>query len=124
MDIGSHSPHLLRRLCQLFPASTSLISAKFAEISLLFPAYGITRKASGSGCGCRLAVVECHFFRIATQLQSTNTRAQNCWFKYTHTSLFVDPNNQVQIFRRLRSQRSSLSSNVRWNRQQLKPTLV
>src|SRR3981189_738416 len=52
-----------------------------------------------------LAVVECHFFKTATQLQSTNARAQNGWSKYTHTSLFVDPNNQVQIFRRLRSQR-------------------
>ena len=74
----------MRRLCQLFAASTSLISAKFAEISLLFPAYGITTKASGSVCGAddgpfrtsRLgdcsAVLECHFFKTATQLQSTN----------------------------------------------------
>src|SRR5882724_5419628 len=90
MDIGGHSPHLLRRLCQLFPASTSLISAKFAEISLIFAAYGITTKASGSVCGADdrpfrtsrlggcLAVVECHFFKTVTQLQSTNARAQNC----------------------------------------------
>src|SRR5882672_6388369 len=106
MDIGGHSPHLLRRLCQLFPASTSLISAKFAEISLIFAAYGITRKASGSVCGGRLAVVECHFFRTATQLQSTNARAQNCWPKHTHANVFVDLNNHVQIFRRLRSWRS------------------